>query len=77
MQSDSTIYEGSKFLQEGSKFLPDYMVSHLTNSILHSDHQENFKSYTSDKGKAIPLHVWTGRKGSRRMRHPHFKTIGI
>jgi len=29
-----------------------------------------------DKGKAIPLQVWTGPEGSRRMSLPEFKTIG-
>jgi hypothetical protein len=28
------------------------------------------------KGKAIPLQVWTGPGGSRRLRLPDFKTIG-
>jgi len=28
------------------------------------------------KGKAIPLQVWTGPKGSMRLRLPDFKTIG-
>jgi len=28
------------------------------------------------KGKAIPLQAWTGPGGSRRLRLPHFKTIG-
>jgi len=28
------------------------------------------------KDKAIPLQVWTGLEGSRRMRFPDFKTIG-
>jgi len=28
-------------------------------------------------GKAIPLQAWTGPEGSRRMRLPHFKAIGI
>jgi hypothetical protein len=28
------------------------------------------------KGKAIPLHAWTGLEGSRRMRIPDFKTVG-
>jgi len=64
MQSDRTEDGGSKFLWEGSKFLPYYMASHLTSSILHSGHQENIKSYTSCKGKTIPLHVWTGPEGS-------------
>jgi hypothetical protein len=27
------------------------------------------------KGKAIPLHAWTGPKGSRKLRLPDFKTI--
>jgi hypothetical protein len=29
-----------------------------------------------DKGKAIPLHAWTGPEVSRRLRLPDFKTIG-
>jgi hypothetical protein len=28
------------------------------------------------KGKAIPLHAWTGTEGSRKLRLPDFKTIG-
>jgi hypothetical protein len=28
------------------------------------------------KGKTIPLQVWTGPEGSRRLRLPYFKTIG-
>jgi len=28
------------------------------------------------KGKAIPLQVWTGPEGSRRLRLPDFKTFG-
>jgi hypothetical protein len=27
------------------------------------------------KGKAIPLHSWTGPEGSRRLKLPDFKTI--
>jgi len=27
------------------------------------------------KGKAVPLHTWTGPEGSRRLRFPDFKTI--
>jgi hypothetical protein len=28
------------------------------------------------KGKALPLHAWTGPEGSGRSRLPDFKTIG-
>jgi len=28
------------------------------------------------KGKAIPIHTWTGPEGSRKLRLPDFKTIG-
>jgi len=35
-------------------------------------HMQNIKV----KGKAIPLQVWTGPQGSRRLRLPDFKTIG-
>jgi hypothetical protein len=31
----------------------------------------------SRKSKAIPLQTRTGPEGSRRVRHPDFKTIGI
>jgi hypothetical protein len=33
-------------------------------------------SVSSVKDKAIPLQVWTGLEGSRRLRFPNFKTIG-
>ena len=29
------------------------------------------------KDKAIPLQAWTGPEGSRRLRLPDFKTVGI
>jgi hypothetical protein len=29
-----------------------------------------------DKGKAIPLQLWTGPEGSRKLRLPDFKTLG-
>jgi len=29
-----------------------------------------------DKGKVIPLQVWTGPEGCRRLRLPDFKTFG-
>ena len=29
------------------------------------------------KGKATPIQAWTDPKGSRRLRLPDFKTIGI
>ena len=29
------------------------------------------------KGKALPLQAWTGPEGSRKLRLPDFKTIGI
>ena len=38
------------------------------------------ESYLSERfknGKAIPLQAWTGPEGSRRLRLPDFKTIGI
>jgi len=31
--------------------------------------------YGKGKGKAIPLQVWTGPEGSRKMRFPDFKQI--
>jgi len=29
------------------------------------------------KGKAIPVQAWTGPEGSRRLRLPDFKRVGI
>ena len=29
------------------------------------------------KGKTVPLQAWTGPEGSRRLRLPDFKTVGI
>jgi hypothetical protein len=29
-----------------------------------------------EKGKEIPLQIWTSPEGSRRLRLPDFKTIG-
>ena len=37
----------------------------------------SFKLSHKGKGKAIPLESWTGPEGSRRLRLPNFKTIGI
>jgi len=33
-------------------------------------------NYTKGKGKAIPVHAWTGPEGSRRLGLPDFKTFG-
>jgi hypothetical protein len=33
--------------------------------------------YVKFKGKAIPFQAWAGPEGSRRLRLPDFKTIGI
>jgi len=29
------------------------------------------------KDKAIPVQAWTGHEGSRRLRPPDFKTVGM
>jgi len=39
--------------------------------------QFNIYSIVLGKGKAIPLQAWTGPEGSKRLRLPDFKTIGI
>ena len=31
----------------------------------------------SDKGKAVPLQTWSGPKGSRKLRFPHFMTTAL
>jgi hypothetical protein len=47
-------------------FLEDYVIFGTFSSFLMVKHL----------GKAIPLQVWTGPKGSRTLRLPDFKTIG-
>jgi hypothetical protein len=37
----------------------------------------NSKTFKYGIGKAIPLQVWTAPEGSRRIKLPDFKTIGI
>jgi hypothetical protein len=39
--------------------------------------QMNIINQVKGKGKAIPLQAWTGPEGSRSLRFPDFKTIGI
>jgi len=36
----------------------------------------SYQNRAKGKGKAAPLQAWTGPEGSRRLRHPDFKTIG-
>jgi len=35
-----------------------------------------YQQVPGGNGKAIPLQAWTGPEGSRRLRLPHFKTVG-
>jgi len=35
------------------------------------------KEMSEGKGKAIPLQAWTGPEGSRKLKFPDFKKIGI
>jgi len=39
--------------------------------------RKNIINQVKAKGKAIPLQAWTGPEGSRRLRLPYLKTIGI
>jgi len=45
-------------------------------TVIHFVGTGNFETTYSNKSKAIPLQVWTGPEGSRRLRLPDFKTIG-
>jgi hypothetical protein len=38
---------------------------------------ESSKFISTEKRKAIPLQAWTGPEGSKSLRLPDFKTIGI
>jgi hypothetical protein len=44
---------------------------------IHNDRYSYSGKKVKAKGKAIPFQVWTGPEGSRRLRLPDFKTIGI
>jgi hypothetical protein len=45
--------------------------------ITYASETSVLKQCKSKKGKAIPLQAWIGPEGSRRLRLPDFKTIGI
>jgi hypothetical protein len=67
-------FAGSKLVN-----LPKYMATWLRKeSLVFLVTCQHLKSNKySKKGKAIPLQVLTGPKGSRRLRLPDFKKIGI
>jgi hypothetical protein len=48
---------------------------HDTTSSSQINKTDSTTIYNSSKGKAIPLQVWTGPEGSRRLRIPDCKTI--
>jgi hypothetical protein len=39
-------------------------------------HEREEQAKGKGKGKVIPLQVWTGPEGLRRLRLPDFKTVG-
>ena len=45
--------------------------------VLWLDVRRQIPSNIGTKGKAVPVQAWTGLEGSRRLRLPDFKTIGI
>ena len=59
-----------------------YSKQHSDNNV-HNTHTHTLTHththtyiYIYMKGKAIPLQIWTGPEGSKRLRLPDFKTIG-
>jgi len=46
------------------------------NTKTYTGHRNRRINNGKGKGKAIPLQVWAGLEGSRRLRLPNFKTIG-
>jgi len=57
-----------------SEHLKVQLITHRLN-VLTAQSTCNFVEHS--KGKAIPLQAWRGPEGSRRLRLPDFKTIGI
>jgi hypothetical protein len=53
------------------------MFNHLY-EVDHTQHVtcELVVGFAHGKGRAVPVHDWTGPEDSRRLRLPHFKTIG-
>jgi hypothetical protein len=45
--------------------------------IFREKENRSFFPIENDKGKAIPLQAWADPEGSRRLRLPDFKTLGI
>jgi hypothetical protein len=39
--------------------------------------QNTYNTHILKTSKPIPIHAWTGPDGSRRMRLPDIKTVGI
>jgi hypothetical protein len=52
------------------------MIAKLYTVFFKTFSETVFVVKVKEKGKAIPLQVWTGHKGSRSLRFPDFMTIG-
>ena len=69
--------EGVSFKEQCQKVELDWSV--VTKFVFIADKAFVINtSYNIDliKGKAIPVHAWTGHEGSKSLRLPDFKTIG-
>ena len=79
-------FEGAYFLLQAEEICNFCNLKKEMNAQnLHQTHYGTLKTpktvdfvfliFGKGKGKAIPLQPWTGPEGSRRLRHPDFKTI--
>jgi hypothetical protein len=63
-------------LSLSSVFFPEDAGTLFLNLIANSHLKCKGKGKGKGKGKTIPVQVWTGPEGSRRLRLPHFKIFG-
>jgi hypothetical protein len=68
------LYKYTIYRSQVDKYTRKIHTLHLTKAIAS---QYRVNNLTFSKGKAKPLQPLTGPEGSRRLRLPDFKTIGI
>jgi hypothetical protein len=66
--------EKSALMTESKKVA---MLIEISDINMFKDKEKTFIPKKTGKGKAIPLQAWTVPEGSRGLRLPDFKTIGI
>jgi len=55
---------------------PSFQQIYCAIIIIYDNSFYSYDKFTTYKGEEIPVQVWTGPKGSKRMRLPNNKTVG-